>query len=230
MSFVKDQVKIFGKKCWTGGCQDGFEKHVLKFSHVPRPIVLGQLLDRVLGNCRYRTTSLCTHKWQEMVHQQWDVVRSSTKGGQENRHGTQAPPKVFTEPPIGCRSIQRDIARAHEPYVGTQGPVSPQGGNRVLLDRAKQLGLNIGRQLAHFIKKKHTSVRLQKAAFTIDPRVREGTGQVSEERAFEERSRYCCAVDVDEREISPRRQLVYRQSDELFASTGFPLDEHRHVK
>src|SRR5262249_6710205 len=99
----------------------------------------------------------------------------------------------------------------------------------LFLEDPQELRLELERYLADFVEKERPAVRHFEPAQLLADRPGEGAPLVTEELALEEPRRDRGTVQLDERSLASGAQVVNLTRDELFAGSGFPLDQHDRV-
>lgn len=97
------------------------------------------------------------------------------------------------------------------------------------LERAKQLGLQVGRHFADLVEQDRASAGLCEVAPVVGVRPGKGAGQVTEELTFEQVVGYCRTVDGNEGSGRTPAFLVDRAGDQFLTDAGFTLEQHREI-
>ena len=95
-----------------------------------------------------------------------------------------------------------------------------------VLDHAQDLFLHPQRDRAELVEHERAAVRLFEAADVGADRARERAGLVAEELRLEQRLGQRGAVDLDDRLLPARRQIMQARCDELLARAA--LADHEH--
>ena len=118
------------------------------------------------------------------------------------------------------------VGRADDPHVGRDRLRSADALELAVLDRAQDLFLHAERNRAELVEHERAAVRLLEAADVRTRRSGERAGLVAEELGLEQRLGERRAVDLDDRLLPARRQIVKARRDQLLA--GAPLADHEH--
>src|SRR5688572_28797985 len=105
-----------------------------------------------------------------------------------DREDMQPMEQIHAEPPIGS-SLADVGARGDDADIHRPRSESTDGTDLSILQRTEQLRLRWERQFADLVEKQRTSGRLGEQASVIAIRTAEGTPDVAEQLAFDERLR-----------------------------------------
>ena len=97
------------------------------------------------------------------------------------------------------------------------------------LQNVKELGLDLGRNLADLIEEDGAAVGELEAADALGDGAGEGSLFVAEELAFHEARREGAAVDLDERLVGALARGVDGPRDQLLPRAGLTGDEHGSI-
>lgn len=119
------------------------------------------------------------------------------------------------------------MRRRHEPHVDSHGPRAAEALELALLQHAKELHLRGRRDVADSVEEERALVgELDPPGFALRG-ARERALLVAKQLALEERVGERSAVQLDEGALRARAAVVDGSRDELLASAGLAVDEHR---
>src|SRR5207253_6902046 len=125
--------------------------------------------------------------------------------------------------------LQRPVRGGDDPDVAPDRLRAADPLELLLLEHAKQLRLEVQRQVADLVEEEGAAVRELEAA---DP-ARDGTGEgaalVAEELALQQAGGDGGAVELDERASAPGAQRVDQAADQLLARARLAPDEDGRV-
>src|SRR5262249_6790199 len=97
------------------------------------------------------------------------------------------------------------------------------------LEHAKQLGLQLERQLADLVEEDRAAVCQLEASSLRDVRAGEGASFAAEQLALDQRRRQRAAVDHDKPPVTPRAAVMDGSGDEFLAGAGFAKQQNADV-
>ena len=118
------------------------------------------------------------------------------------------------------------VGRADDAHVGADRVGAADALELAVLDDAQDLLLHARRDRAELVEHERAAVGLLEAADVRARRARECAGLMTEQLRLEQRLRERRAVDLDERLLPARREIMQARGDELFA--GAALADHEH--
>jgi hypothetical protein len=129
--------------------------------------------------------------------------------------------QVTPELARGDALLQLRVGGGDDPNVGALAPSGrPDSSHLVPVERAKELGLRLERQIADLVEKERASLGFGEGAIATGMGPGERAAFVSEQLALDELARQCRHVDRDERPCSARPFEVERAGDELLARSA----------
>src|SRR5436190_1884675 len=167
---------------------------------------------------------LTVHGVDEVPEERLDLPCAVAERGE--RDGNDAHPVAQVLPEPACRDLraQRLVGRRDHADVDADRARRPDRKKRLLLHYAKQLALELKRNLRDLVEKERPAVGEREEAGPIADRARERAPDVAEELRLEERRREGGAVDGLERRLPPRALGVDGARDELLAGSGLATD------
>ena len=164
--------------------------------------------------------------FDEVVHQQRDVLRPLAERRHGDREDVQAVPQVGPEAARVHLIVEFPVGGRDQAHVGLQRHVAPDALELAVLNGAQQFGLEVEGQFANLVEEQRAVVGNLEAA----PALRVGAGErpflVAEQLALDERRRQRRAVQRDERAGPARARVVNRLRDETLADAGLALQQH----
>jgi hypothetical protein len=118
------------------------------------------------------------------------------------------------------------IRRTDDAHVGANRVGAADALKLAVLDHAQNLLLHARRYRAELVEDQRAAVGLLEAADVRARRPCEGPGLMTEQFRFEQRLREGGAVDLDQRLLPARREIVQARGDELFTRTALADNEH----
>src|SRR6185295_5595746 len=137
--------------------------------------------------------------------------------------------EVGAELPRFHELLERAVRRRDDPDVGPDRLRAPDALERLLLEYAQQLRLEVERQVADLVQEERAVVGELEAPEPSCDGARERAPLVSEQLALEEPGRDGGAVERDERTAPPPAQPVNQAGDQLLAGSGLAPDEDRRI-
>jgi hypothetical protein len=135
--------------------------------------------------------------------------------------------EILAETPSPYRRRQIFAGRGQHPGVGRLRPCAPEPPDRAFLNRLQQLRLERLRHETDFVEEDRAAVRdLQQTRLGL-LRIGERAPLEAENLGLEQRLRDRGAVDIDERRVGARTELMDQMRNESLAGTGFPLNQDR---
>ena len=141
-----------------------------------------------------------------------------------DREDIQAVVKIIAKPSLGNQCGEVVVGSRDDTHVHMQGSVSANPLEFLFLQDTQQFGLQLERQVAHFIEKQCASVREFEPADLLRQRPGKGTALVPEELRFEQPGRNGSAIHLDEGALTARAEIVDCAGDQFLAGAGFAED------
>ena len=155
--------------------------------------------------------------------------RRALRGWRLNLHHGQPIVEVGPQPRALGSGSDRRQGRGDEPHVGHLRLAAADALVGALLQKAQQLGLQRGREIANLVEKQRAAARRLDAALTPRHRSGERAALVAEELALEKRLRQPGQVHRHEGRPRTGRVRVNRPGDHLLARARRSGDEDLHV-
>src|SRR5438874_13834417 len=126
-------------------------------------------------------------------------------------------------------SVNDQPVRSDDPDVGPDRLRAPDALERLLLEHAQELRLEVERQVADLVQEERAVVGELEAPEPSRDGARERAPLVSEQLALQEPGGDGGAVELDERTAPPPAQPVNQAGDQLLAGSGLAPDEDRRI-
>src|SRR6266849_4717638 len=202
---------------------------VLKLADVTGPRVAHEPLHHIGRNRLDAPAETSGVVRDEVAHEKRDVLGPLAKGREIDRKNVQPVVKVGAKLSRLDQLLERTVRRGDDPDVAPDRVRAPDPLELLLLEHAKELRLEVQRQVTDLVEEQGAVVRELEAA---DPS-RDGTGEgatlVAEELALQEARGDGGAVELDERATAPGAERVDQAADQLLASTRLAPYEHGRV-
>ena len=202
---------------------------ILKFAHVAGKKAALEHIHRA-GRQRQLAAVLGVEALEEGAREQRDVARPFAQRRQEHRNDIDAVVEVGAELALGDRLLEVLVGRADEPDVDLQRARAADPLELALLKHAQQLGLEARRNLADFVEQQRAAMRELEAAGALADGAGEGALLVAEQLGFEHAFRQRGAIELDERLVLARREIVHGAGEQLLAGAAFPAQQHGRIR
>ena len=192
----------------AGRVEGGPLDHRAQLAHVPGP---GVALQRVRGlpreEVRGRRLALAL-AGEERLRQGQDVVAALAQRRHGQGHDAEAVEEVLPERARGHRLPHVHARGGHEAHVDLDRPRAPQALEAAVLHHAQELGLQVGGEVLHLVEEDGAAGGQLDLARLGLLGVGEGARLVAEQLRLQELGGDRRAVDLDEREVTPRAGVV----------------------
>ena len=155
--------------------------------------------------------------------------RRSRSGRQHDREHVEAVIEVAAEFPVRDHLRQVAVRGGHQPHVHPDGPRAAQALELLLLQGAKQLGLQLRGDVADLVEEQRPLVGQLEAADLLADGAREGALLVAEQLALQQAGGDGRAVELDEGPLPAGAQVVQGAGDQFLARARLPANEHGGV-
>ena len=153
----------------------------------------------------------------EVAHQHGDVLTAVPERRHMDWEHVQTVEEVLPELLLVGKRRQVAIGRRDETRVGAQRARAAEPLELALLEHAKQLRLELERDLADLVEEHRAAIGQLEPADALSDGARERALLVTEQLALEKPRRNGRAVQLDERVVMPATQLMDGAGDELLA-------------
>src|SRR5262249_52428192 len=109
----------------------------------------------------------------KVAHQQWDVFRALTQRRNAYGKDVKTVVKVVAEQPVLHHLLQVTVGRSHQAHVDTFGVRAAQSLELPLLQGAKKLRLDLGRDVADLVQEEAPAI----GQFQASDLLRDGAGE-----------------------------------------------------
>src|ERR1017187_1690002 len=209
-----------GVESGAGGDDDGALDEVLQLADVAGPVVA---LERVHGgggdggDFAVHAAGILLH---EVAHQQRDVFAALAQRRDRDGKDVEAVIKVGAELALLDHEGEVAVGGGHQPGVGADGAGTAEALKFALLEDAQQLGLQLERDLSHFVEEHGAAMRQLKAADALGDGAGEGAFFVAKHLAFQQAGGNGRAVELDEGALAPRAEVVDGAGQQFLAEIG----------
>src|SRR5262249_54497304 len=160
-----------------------------------------------------------------MIDQQWNVAGSFAERRQRDRKHIQAVIQVHPESPRLHQLAELLVRRRDDPHVDADRVRAAEAFERLLLNGAQQLWLQLDGQFVDFVEEERAAIGCLKTAHVRHNGPRERPSLVAEQLALDQCAGKRRAVDRDVPVLAAGAGLVDRSSDEFLAGPRLALDE-----
>ncbi len=161
----------------------------MKFADVPGPLVALERLNHVHRESRCRPAEASCGLLEEMRGERRKIFGAIAQRGQRHRKHAEAIEQIASEPAGGDFFLQVTICRSHDADVDRPRRLLADALKLSLLEHAQQFGLQVERDLAHFIEKQRPAVGGLEPAGPVTEGARKRTFHVAKELALEQLAR-----------------------------------------
>src|SRR6185437_10673392 len=132
---------------------------VRQLPNVSGPRIIAEQLERIAPPARFRLAAPLQELLGEMLHQLVDVVAALAQRRDRERNHLQSEVEVLAKGPTANGLLQIVIGRGDDADICANDPVSADALDLLRLDRAQQLRLRVGAEVAHFVEKQSSVMR-----------------------------------------------------------------------
>src|SRR5262249_14393710 len=164
---------------------------------------------------------------REEANQRRNIFAALAQGRDRNRKDVQSIVQVAAVLLVVDHLFQIAVGGGNQTNVHFLSARAAQPLKLLLLQNAQQFWLQLQRDVADFIQKQSAFVCQLEAADALRDCAGECTFLVAEELALDQPRWNRRAVDLDQRSLASRAQVVNCPSQQLFAGAGFTANENR---
>ncbi|MNQ76419.1 hypothetical protein D3C85_912620 [compost metagenome] len=166
-----------------------------------------------------------------MLGEQEDVLPPLAQGRHHQVEHVEAVIEVFAKAALPHHALQVAVSSAEHPHVHLHLAVATDAAEAAIAEKTQQLGLQVGRHLAHLVEEHRAAIgQLQQARLAAALGAGEGARRIAEQLALGQALRQRRAVQREERRISPRAQGVAGARHQFLAGSGFAQDQQRRIQ
>src|SRR5580704_3143738 len=226
----RDLRKLRRRQFVAIGQHDGAKHGVLELADVSRPIISREQRQRVIGDAA-DTLALFDAKAGEKAYGQiLHVAEPRAQRRNGDREYVEAIEKILAETARLDELDQVLVGRRDEAEVHLDGAPRADRIDLALLQRAQQLDLSFGRQLADLVQEQRPAVGLRELAHMLVGGASEGAFLMPEEDGFDEHRGQRAAIDDDEWLAASVGAALDRARHQFLADAGFAFDQDRYVR
>ena len=194
-----DLGKLLGRQHGGVGEHDGAEDGVLELADIARPVVAHEQLQRRRGDAADEDLAFLGGEPRgEMADQLGDILAPLAERRHPDREDIEAVVEVLAEGAGLDQVDEAAVGRRDQPEVDADRPPCADRVDLAVLERAEQLDLHLGRQLADLVEEERAAVGLAEFPGMLVGGAGEGALLVAEEDALDEVVGDGAAVDRDE--------------------------------
>ena len=161
--------------------------------------------------------------------QQRDVVGPLAQRRHHHAHHREPVVQILAKSARGDLGAQVAVGRRDHAHRRARVRRAAHRPHRLLVQRAQQLRLHAGRQLADLVEEQRAAVGLLEGARAIGHRAGERAAHVPEQLGLDQLVGDGAAVEHDERAVAARAVAVDRLGEQLLAGAGLAFDQHGGV-
>jgi len=198
---------------------------VAQFAHVAGPRVGAQRLHRLrrqpLARAMARVQPL-----DDLHRDLADVVLALAQRGHVQRDRRDAVEQVFAQAPAAHRFDRIVMGGRDDAHVDRNRFVAADAHDRVRLERAQQLDLQLERHLGDLVEKQRAAARGLEHADVLRDRAGEAAFLVAEQLRLGDIAGNRAAIDRHERPAASRAHVVQQSRDNVLARAAFSHDQY----
>src|SRR5262245_5350548 len=146
-----------------------------------------------------------------------------------NREDVEAVEEVFAEGAGSDALLEVLVRGGDDACVDVDRPRAAEPLDLPLLEDAKQLDLDVRRQIANLVEEDRRLIRQLETSDLARKRTCVSASLAAEQLALDERGRNGGTVHPHHRAMAPRAELVNLRGKELFSCSRLPLKEHGRI-
>src|SRR5262249_11280673 len=201
---------------------------VFELAYVAGPVIFFERADGLLCYLQRHTSQLPAILRCKELRKLSDVGSAFSERRDIDREDREPEVKIFSKLPRAHRCFQVPVGRGDDPDVHFNVSRPAKSIDLPFLEHSQQLRLYARSDLAYLVEEDRAACR--ELELTRAPLVRTGIGAllVAKQFVFNQRVGYGCAVDCNERRITPRAEVVNSAGKQLFA--GARLAEQQNCR
>ena len=208
--------------------QDALDE-IAQFADVAGPVILLERGESVVGHLDVGPAVLCAELLQEFFDEERDVFLAVAQRRDKKRNDVETVEEVFAEVAAGDLFFEVFVGGGDDADIDVDGVGGADGEETLLVERAKNLGLRLEAHVADFVEEEGAAVGALEGAAFFGGAAGDGAVAIAEEFGFDVVLGDGGAVEFDERAILAQAFRVHGAADELFACTGFAVDQDAAV-
>src|ERR1700730_1427426 len=205
-------------KYGRGGKDNRALNEVFQFADIAGPMVTFESGDGLRGNRFDVPVHPARITLGKITHQRGNVFGALPQRGNGKGKNIQAVKEIAAEFPVLDHAGKVAVRGGHQPNVDTSSTRATESFKFLLLQNAQELRLKLGRNVCDLIEKERTLVRQLKSPELLSDSTGKGASFVSEELGFEQSGGNGGAIDLHERTVAARTEIVKGPGDQLFTS------------
>src|SRR5262249_13111201 len=200
--------------------------HVLKLPDVARPGIRFEQRRGLRARSSEPPSGSRRESIDEVLDQKRDVLAPFTQRWDPDREDVQAIEQVLAESPLRDLRLQIPVRGTDDANVDRQGPGASDPLEFPFLQDAEQLRLRFGRKLGHLVEEERSTMCQLEPSETALQRTGERSLLVAEQLALDQCRSDRGAIDLDERTVTSRAELMHGIREELLPGSGLAEQEH----
>src|SRR6266568_6589429 len=201
---------------------------ILELAHVAGETAPHQHFQRTRVK-RHGAAVLFVEAFEKLASKLRDVAATVAQRRHQHRHNADAIVKVGAKFVAGHRFFEILVGRRDNAHIDLDGVVAADSLKFLFLQYAQKLGLEGGRDFADLVEKNRALVGEFEAPLARINRAGKCPLFMAEQLGLKDRFRQRCTVDLDERALGARRQLVNGLGDQLLAGAGFTAQQYGRI-
>src|SRR5204863_3355949 len=193
------------------------------------PGIIAQQLQRIASPARLGLTASLQKLLREMLDQLENVIAPLAQRRDRQRNNLQSEVEIFAERSFPHGALEIVVRGGDNAYVGANDAVTADALDFFRLDRAQQLRLCVGAEIADFVKKQRSMMRQLEAADALRCRAGESAPLVAEHLAFDEIARDRRTIHANERLVASDAAVVDGAGHELLAGSRLSGDKDARI-
>lgn len=204
-------------------------ERIAQLTHVAGPRIGAQRLHRLRGQPFSRAVPRI-QPFDDLQRDVVDVVLPLPERGHVQRDRRDPVEQVFAQP-AATHGLDRVVmGGGDDTHVERDRLVAADPHDRVRLERAQQLDLQLGRHLGDLVEKQRAAARGLEHADMLGNRAGETAFLVTEQMRFRNVVRNRAAIDGNERPAAAWAHVVQEPCDDVLARAAFADDQHADAR
>ena len=199
--------------------------HVPKLSHVAWPVVLREHLERAIAEA-LRTPLGLNEVLEKRLREELDVIAAISQRSEIDLEHLQPVVQVGAQLPFVDRLLDVAVARGQDAHIDLNRLFGSNASQRVRLEHAQQLDLQLDRHLGDFVEEERAARGLLELALVSAFRAGEAPALVTEQLAFHERWRDRTAIHRHPGAVATAAQFVNGAATTSLPDPLSPVIEH----
>src|SRR5262245_9969490 len=200
--------------------------YVLEFTHIPRPVVMGQNCYRLRRETLHLASEGFVVLGAKVLDEEWDIIATVTQWRHVDWHHIEPIKQVITKGALGDHLPEILVGGGDNPYIRPNRFTAPDPLKFSLLQHPQQFGLQVETQTAYLVEKQRARIRQLKFATMHLHRPGEGATLMAKELALDEMLRDGRTVHRHKGIPATLALLMNGPGNEFFPDATLPTDEY----